>query len=110
MRLPRTPFMSFRFANNPAGQIQIHTGRGRGARANMAKHVAAVDDLCYVLMEGSGSKMAYTSRAGAPPPTPKDGNLAILYDGERYTRWTRMADREIIRISRYATGCIGGPQ
>jgi hypothetical protein len=109
MRLPRTPFMFFRFANKPAGQILIHTGRGRGARANMAKHVAAVDDLCYVLMDAS-SKMAYATRAGAPPPTPKDGNLASLFDGERYTRWTCMTDREIIRISRYATGCVGGPQ
>jgi hypothetical protein len=37
--------MFFRFENRPAGQILIHTGRDRGARANMAKHVAAVDDL-----------------------------------------------------------------
>lgn len=108
MKIPSTPFIYFRFAAKPAGEMMIHTGSGRGSRADMARKVKDVDQFAAQVFwpRGNTTHTADRLTSNFLPARPKRGGMVLSYDGERYVLWTGVNDSEITEISRYASGLL----
>jgi hypothetical protein len=108
MRLPRSPYIYFRFSDGL--EILMHNGPGKGARADMAEKVRRVEAFAEGVFWPNGDNYHKANRhiANFWQGKPTQACMCSWDGDQRYTRWTSVLDTELTEISRYASSLLAG--
>ena len=111
MRLPRRPYVYFRFAGKPKGEILLSSGPGIRGKEDMQRVVMAVRVFAQQQFWPGGfiTGIQDRDRDNRPMRKPKTGAALMLWDGIVCDRWTGMSDANLTAVSRFATGLLGVP-
>lgn len=110
MRLPRRPYIYFRFVEKPtAAEIMLQTGSGKGAVPHMQQIVSSVTHFAQLTFWPDGEIAGVPDRltSNRTCGKPKAGSVLMLRDGENCVLWTGMTDLQLRSVSRFATGLLG---
>ena len=109
MRLPRRPYIYFRFVEKAAGEIMLQTGNGKGAILDMQQIVSSVSHFAQLTFWPDGEVAGLPDRltSNRTCGKPKAGSVLMLWDGETCVLWTGMTDLQLRSVSRFATGLLG---